>query len=137
MDRRPWQLIYTTSTSQARSNLKRFTSGITESRISQEVRLNIKDQIHAVPGLLSPHMATALVSMSRSQVNHRLANWMFDYGLKRRLRLPLHAAPEGPRCWCGKRQDVHGDHAFGCREISKLGMHNFARDMWAQALQPI
>ena len=87
-DKRPWQLIYVTSTSQAHSNLKRFTSGITESRIWQEVGDNRCDQIHTVPGLLYPHMAPARVSMSRSQVNHRLANWVFHYGLKRRLRLP-------------------------------------------------
>lgn len=103
----------------ARSRLKKWTGNIVTNQIYTEATNNNNEHLHLIPSILSPQTSYPLVGMCRSAKQNRLANWITDISIKRKLRLPIHNIDNPPTCKCGKVHDIYGDHAFRCRNSSK------------------
>ena len=75
-----------------------------------------------------------ILGMIRSNPAHRRPNDLFMINLKMKLHLPLFPRTNCPQYVCGKTMDVHDMHAFCCRRVSKMVMHNRIRDYTAPIL---
>ena len=120
----------------ARDNLKHAVGMIMTNQIYTEASTSDDELIHLIPSILSAQTSYPLVGMCRSKQHHRLPNWMMDFSIKRKLRLPIYNRDNPPFCKCGAKHDIYGDHAFCCKRISKTQAHHTIRDSWATALQP-
>mmetsp|Transcript_18973 Transcript_18973/g.34190 ORF Transcript_18973/g.34190 Transcript_18973/m.34190 type:complete len:1170 (+) Transcript_18973:5063-8572(+) len=132
-DERANHLLTKTSTHSARGRLRSHCSkGLVDALYAL---LGDSTHVHHLPSILSPHMASPIIAMSRSNPSHRLRNNLFSYALLRKLRLPLWDPAAPPTCWCGKRHDPWGDHTFSCVANRKSGAHNAIVQGTATALQ--
>ena len=125
-----------TSPKSARHHLKKRIGAIITNQIYTEAANDNNTHLHLIPSILSPQTSYPLVGMCRSKQQNRLPNWMTEFAIKRKLRLPLYKTTHPPICKCGTTHDIYGDHAFKCKRISKTQSHHIIRDSWAEALQP-
>ena len=77
------------------------------------------DVLHALPGLLLPHMSLPLIGLCRINSKNRMPNDKFTTALKNKLRVPHFTTDDAPICFCGQRVDVHMDHYFSCGDFKK------------------
>ena len=137
MEQRAGHFLSKVSSKSARSYIKKFCGNVLTQELYAEMELVNPQHVPHLASLLSPHMSSPLVSMSRSIPGHRIVNWTFMYGMLRKLRLPIYDPNNCPRCWCGKTHDCWGDHGFSCTENNKIMAHHYIRDGWALALQRV
>lgn len=126
--------LHRVSPSSARSRIKKYCATTLRDSLFLSIRDNHPEHLHHLPGILSPHMSSPLIAMSRSNPKNRLHNWNFEYALLRKLRMPIYDPAALPRCWCGTTHDAFGDHCFRCSANHKLAAHNIIVDGWADAL---
>ena len=132
-DERANHLLTKTSIHSARGRLcSHCSNGLVDALYAH---LGGSTHVHHLPSILSQHMASPLIAMSRSNPSHRLRNNLFSYALLRKLRLPLWDPAAPPTCWCGKVHDPWGDHTFSCVANRKSGAHNAIVQGAAAALQ--
>ena len=93
------------------------------------------DSLIQLEDLLDPKMSSALLDMSRLNVNARRKNDDFTVMLKRKLRLELWF--DDMICFCKRRMDNFGDHCLSCRSHCKGTMSNKVRDGVIKLLKPI
>jgi len=105
------KFINNTSIPWAREQIK-FHAG--KAHVIRLINEAPEDVLHAIPGLLLPHMSLPLVAMSRSNSAHRLDNKDFNTALRVKLRVGIYHNDDAPICFCGKKIDKHLDHYFTC-----------------------
>ena len=119
------QFMHSTSIPWARETLRHHAG---EQYIINLVEEAPDDVLHAIHGLIQPHMSLPLVSMSRTNPKDCLSNKEFDCALKAKLRIGIYPKHACPMCFCGTRVDPHGDHYFTCGEFKKTRCSNAMRD---------
>ena len=80
------------------------------------------------PGLLQPHTAFPLISMSRLDHFARIPNDIFNVAMRRKLQIPIFDVSFIITCKCTQYVDIYGDHFFCCEKNSKKLMHDNIRD---------
>ena len=128
------RFIHSTSLNWARDLLKHHAG---EKYLQHLAFIAPNNVIHALPGLLQPHMSLPLVAMSRSNAKHRLDNQRFTFALQSKLRVGIYPRGDAPKCFCGQRIDPDGDHFFSCGDFKKSKCSNDMRDTTWKVMQRI
>ena len=128
--------LTSTSPKSARDRIKKYCTTFLHNATHHEFARSATEHLHLLPSILSPQTSYPLIAMCRSNPSNRLAPWIFDIAMKRKLRLPLFDTGTTKFCACGVRPDRYGDHTFQCKRICKIGVHNNIRDCLPSVLTP-
>ena len=129
-------LLTSTSPHSARDRIRKYCTSYLHNETHHEVSRTAVEHLHLLPSILSPQTSYPLIGMCRSVPSNRLAPWIFDICMKRKLRLPLLPADTPQLCACGTQADKYGDHTFQCKRICKIGAHNNIRNGLPSVLTP-
>lgn len=136
-DERTHNFLHRTSASRTSSYIKDLCGRQIQAELYGHVHNEYLEHLKHLPSIVSPHMSTPLVAMSRSIPAHMLLNWNSEYALLRKRMMPLYNPTNCPHCWCTQTHDCWGDHVTSCTTNNKKVASNFIRDGWALALKKV
>jgi hypothetical protein len=111
-------------------------------RLTTNFATNVdEDSVHNIDEILHNRLGLGLLDLDRSQVKNRQSNGLFNFNLRRCLRMNLWDDEGELTCpMCHKHCDKKGDHLYQCIHFTrkhKTRMHHLWRDCWQEVLGKI
>jgi hypothetical protein len=120
---------------------ERINAAIAQYTTNSFIDIVDNDSINNIEEILHNRLGIGLLDLDRSNPKNRQSNPLFQFNLKRCLRMNIWPGTGPLICSACKRPcDRKGDHLFQCNHITrkhKTKMHNQWRDTWKHVLGQI